>query len=45
MKFGDVCNINRKTQTYDIHSWIMLMQVWGYTEARLPHVKLPEARH
>ena len=41
---GFACNINRKTQASDIHTWIKLMQVWGKLNTNMPHVSLPESR-
>ena len=44
MPLGSVCNLNRNTIPSDIRTWVMLMQLWGFQDAKQPHIKLPEAR-
>ena len=44
LPLGSVCNLNRKTIPSDIQTWVMLMQLWGFQDAKQPHIKLRESR-
>ncbi len=44
LHLGDVCNINRKVRPSDIQSWIMLMQVWGFTADMKPEQGIKKSR-
>ena len=45
LHLGEVCNMHRVTKVEDLHSWIMLMQVWGAHSGNQPHLTLAESRY
>ena len=45
LHLGEVCNMHRIARVEDLHSWIMLMQVWGAHSGNQPHLTLAESRY